>query len=83
VAALFYPELRRAERAGFRRKGTEAKAEASGKGHSQSTQENKMSTNTQPPLPKKKWLSLDTWAVLIALAAALLIRAGVLPHVPW
>ena len=42
-----------------------------------------MSTNTQPPPPKKKWPSLDTWAVLIALAAALLIRAGVLPHVPW
>jgi hypothetical protein len=45
--------------------------------------ENKMSTNTQPPPPKKKWPSLDTWAVLIALAAALLIRAGVLTHVPW
>ncbi len=42
-----------------------------------------MSTNTQPLAPKKKWLSLDTWAVLIALAAALLIRAGVLTHVPW
>jgi hypothetical protein len=41
-----------------------------------------MTTNTQP-LPKKKWLSLDTWAVLMALAAALLIRAGVLTHVPW
>jgi hypothetical protein len=42
-----------------------------------------MSTNTQPLLTKKKWLSLDTWAVLIALAAALLIRAGVLTRVPW
>ena len=42
-----------------------------------------MTTNPQTPLPKKKWLSLDTWAVLIALAAALLIRAGVLNHVPW
>jgi hypothetical protein len=42
-----------------------------------------MGTSTQPILPKKKWLSLDTWAVLIALAAALLIRAGVLTHVPW
>jgi hypothetical protein len=40
---------------------------------------------TSPPLPqpKKKLLSLDTWAVLIALAAALLIRAGILTHVPW
>jgi hypothetical protein len=51
--------------------------------HHEGDQENKMSTNTEPPPPKKKWLSLDTWAVLIALAAALLIRAGVLTHVPW
>jgi hypothetical protein len=28
-------------------------------------------------------LSLDTWAVLLALAAAALIRLGVIPHVPW
>jgi len=28
-------------------------------------------------------LSLDTWAVAIALAAALLVRAGVLKHIPW
>ncbi len=28
-------------------------------------------------------LSLDTWAVLLALAAALLIRAGIIPRVPW
>ena len=45
--------------------------------------ENQMSANTQPLLPRKKKLSIDTWAVLIALAAALLIRAGVLTHVPW
>jgi hypothetical protein len=31
-----------------------------------------------------RWkLSLDTWAVLLALVAALLIRAGVFKHVPW
>jgi hypothetical protein len=42
-----------------------------------------MSTQTQPLRPGKGWLSIDTWAVLIALAAALLIRAGVLPRVPW
>jgi hypothetical protein len=32
-----------------------------------------------------KWrgLSLDTWAVLAALFAALLIRTGVLKHIPW
>jgi len=28
-------------------------------------------------------LSLDTWAVAIALAAALLVRAGLLKHIPW
>ena len=28
-------------------------------------------------------LSLDTWAVLLALTAALLIRAGIIPRVPW
>jgi hypothetical protein len=28
-------------------------------------------------------LSLDAWAVASALAAALLVRAGVLKHVPW
>jgi hypothetical protein len=28
-------------------------------------------------------LSLDSWAVLIALFAALLVRAGVLKHIPW
>jgi hypothetical protein len=28
-------------------------------------------------------LSLDTWAVLIALAAAILIRAGVIHRIPW
>jgi hypothetical protein len=28
-------------------------------------------------------LSLDTWAVLVALLAAALIRFGVIPHVPW
>ena len=28
-------------------------------------------------------LELDTWAVIIALLAAALVRFGVLPHVPW
>jgi hypothetical protein len=33
---------------------------------------------------KKPWrLSLDSWAVLIALLAALLVRAGVFKHIPW
>jgi hypothetical protein len=30
----------------------------------------------------KRKLSLDTWAVLVALAAAVLIRLGLI-HVPW
>jgi hypothetical protein len=28
-------------------------------------------------------LSLDAWAVIIALLAAALVRFGVLPRVPW
>ncbi len=28
-------------------------------------------------------LSLDTWAVLLALLAAVLIRLGAIPRVPW
>jgi hypothetical protein len=28
-------------------------------------------------------LSLDTWAVILALALAALIRFGVIPRVPW
>jgi hypothetical protein len=43
-----------------------------------------MSTTSQPiPEPKKRLFSIDTWAVLLALAAALLVRSGVLSHVPW
>jgi len=31
-----------------------------------------------------RWkLSLDSWAVLLAFVAALLIRAGIFKHVPW
>jgi len=33
---------------------------------------------------KKPWrLSLDSWAVVVALLAALLVRVGVLKHIPW
>jgi hypothetical protein len=32
---------------------------------------------------KRPKISLDTWAVIFALVAAALIRAGVLKHVPW
>jgi hypothetical protein len=33
--------------------------------------------------PKNFQLSLDTWAVLVAFLAAILIRAGVITRVPW
>jgi hypothetical protein len=43
-----------------------------------------MSANTKTVNSNKSWLlSLDTWAVLAAFAVALLIRAGVLKHIPW
>jgi hypothetical protein len=32
----------------------------------------------------QRWtLSLDSWAVVLALLAALLVRAGVFKHIPW
>jgi hypothetical protein len=31
----------------------------------------------------KRGLTLDWWAVLLALVLALLVRAGVLQHIPW
>ena len=31
----------------------------------------------------KSHLSLDTWAVILALLAALLVRTGVFKSVPW
>jgi hypothetical protein len=43
-----------------------------------------MSTNTVALNSKKSWLlSLDSWAVVAALLAALLIRAGVFTRIPW
>jgi hypothetical protein len=35
------------------------------------------------PAPRKRGLSLDAWAVLLAFALAALVRAGVFKHVPW
>ena len=32
---------------------------------------------------KGRGLSLDTWAVLVALAAVVLIKVGIIPRVPW
>jgi hypothetical protein len=47
-----------------------------------------MSTSQLPlELPvkseKRRGLSLDTWAVLAAFLAALLIRVGAIKHIPW
>jgi hypothetical protein len=32
---------------------------------------------------KQPLISLDTWAVILALAAAFLIRTGIITRVPW
>jgi hypothetical protein len=43
-----------------------------------------MSAETKAENNQGRWkLSLDSWAVVVALLAALLIRAGVFKHVPW
>jgi hypothetical protein len=44
-----------------------------------------VSSNDGIIISKKNFrlLSLDGWAVALALAAALLVRLGVLKHVPW
>jgi len=39
--------------------------------------------NTEVSLRSAAKLSLDTWAVIVALVAAALIRFGIIPHVPW
>ena len=39
-------------------------------------------SNTTTP-PKRRFLSLDGWAVFLALLVALLVRAGVVKHIPW
>jgi hypothetical protein len=43
-----------------------------------------MVTNENVGKASNGWkLSLDSWAVVLALLAALLVRAGVFKHVPW
>jgi hypothetical protein len=43
-----------------------------------------MSTEENAVPLKKPWrLSLESWAVVVALLAALLVRAGVFKHIPW
>ena len=41
------------------------------------------STNSQTQIKSAPRLSLDSWAVLIALAAAVLIRFGLIHRIPW
>jgi hypothetical protein len=35
------------------------------------------------PQPKRAKFSIDAWAVTLALLAALLVRIGLIKHVPW
>jgi len=42
-----------------------------------------MSESKEVVVAEKRGLSLDTWAVLLALALAALVRAGVFKHIPW
>ena len=43
-----------------------------------------MSNNSpQSPAKSAPRFSLDSWAVLVALAAAVLIRTGVIHRIPW
>ena len=34
-------------------------------------------------VPRRRGLSLEAWAALIAFAVAALVRAGVFKHLPW
>ena len=40
-------------------------------------------TQTQVAARSSPKFSLDTWAVILALALAALIRFGIIPRVPW
>ncbi len=42
-----------------------------------------MSQSKTQSAAKSPLLSLDSWAVIVALLAALLIRTGIIPRVPW
>ena len=42
-----------------------------------------MSEQPQATATSSPRLSLDTWAVLVALLAAALIRLGIISRVPW
>jgi hypothetical protein len=42
-----------------------------------------MPSESQTSAKRIPRISLDTWAVLLALLAAALIRSGAIAHVPW
>jgi hypothetical protein len=43
-----------------------------------------MAANSHKPSPAKRWrLTVDGWAVTIALVLALLVRLGLIHRVPW
>jgi hypothetical protein len=43
-----------------------------------------MSAEVAAGKSESRWkLSLDTWAVVVALLLALLVRTGVFKHIPW
>jgi hypothetical protein len=47
------------------------------------TQSSKPTSATTAVDPKSFRVSLDTWAVIVSLLAAILIRIGVITRVPW
>jgi hypothetical protein len=50
---------------------------------SNSSEEIDMAVEPVDAVTSKRGLTLDWWAVLLALVLALLVRAGVLQHIPW
>ena len=40
-------------------------------------------SSEKPAKKKLSWLNLDVWSVISALLLAVLVRAGVVKHVPW
>ncbi len=44
---------------------------------------NENQVSAAPEITKRSKISMDTWAVLFALAAATLIRSGLIKSVPW
>ena len=47
------------------------------------SEEAEMADDPVATVTNKRGLTLDWWAVLLALVLALLVRVGVLQHIPW